>query len=183
MGYQERLRTLGCREPAEEIDCDIEAIEHATGVLLPGSYRRFLAICGGWWGDIVCPCMEPTPFGNEHWINGFHDAGEVRRLLTSMITPRNMVTIGWGHFAKYTCLSIAGIDRGAVYALDGEFRVYWSDEEFHERFNAMGDDIREYLERRRDSELPEKPDAYDSLYLLADNFDEFLSRCQPHRGN
>jgi hypothetical protein len=97
-------------------------IEHRIGVPLPAAYRRFLDLCGGWWGEIVCRCQEPTPFGIEHGIHAFHKATEVAALLDSMIAPRNMVTNGTGHFAKYTCLSVAGIDHGSVYALDGELR-------------------------------------------------------------
>jgi hypothetical protein len=137
MDYVKRLQELGCQPPPEPPENNIQALEAGIGVPLPASYRAFLAMCGGWWGDILVPCQEPTPFGSEHWISAFHHAGEVRGLLDSMITPRNMVTIGSGHFAKYTCLSVAGIDRGSVYALDGEFRVYWTDEEFHQRFNAL----------------------------------------------
>jgi SMI1-KNR4 cell-wall len=177
MNYPARLRELGCEPPSERPDRDVEAIEAEIGVPLPASYREFLAECGGWWRDLCCPSQEPTPFG-EHVITGFHDAAEVRGLLDSMITPRNMVTIGYGHFGAFTCLSVAGIDRGSVYALDSEFRVFWSDEEFHQRFNAMADSIREYLELRRSDSLPEKPAGYDSLYLLADDFDEFLSLCR-----
>ncbi len=178
MDYLKRLRELGCLPPDNPVDSDMEAVEAGIGVSLPAEYREFLARCGGWWGDIICPCREPAPFGDSFWNSGFHGAGEVRSLLDSMITPRNMITIGCGHFAKYTCLSIAGIDRGAVYGLDGEFRAYWSDEEFHQRFNAMDEKIRDYLQLRCEDKLPEKPAGYDNLYLLAGGFDEFLSSCR-----
>lgn len=177
MDDRTRLRQLGFEPPSEPADNDIAALEDDLGVPLPARYREFLAGVGGWYGDFVCPCREPTPFG-EHHGRGFHDAGAVRGLLDSLITPRNMITIGWGNFSMYTCLSIAGIDRGSVYALDGDFRVYWSDEEFHLRFNAMADEIREYLRLRREDQLPEKPIGYDSLYLVAEDFDEFLDQCQ-----
>ncbi|MHC5537005.1 hypothetical protein ACYOEI_01880 [Singulisphaera rosea] len=90
-----------------------------------------------------------------------------------------MVTIGVADFAMNTCLSVAGIDRGAVYALDGEFRCFWPDEEFEARFIAMADEIRDYLELRRTGQLSMKPAGYDSLYFLADDFDEYLSLCYP----
>lgn len=165
MDYPTRLRDLGCMPPDTPPECDIRKIEEAIGVSLPQPYREFLANCGGWWRDISCPCQEPTPFGENHVITGFHDAAELHSLLTSMITPRNMVTIGYGHFAKYTCLSIAGVDHGAVYALDGEFRAFWGDDEFHERFNAMADSIKAYLELRRSDSLPDKPAGYENLYF------------------
>lgn len=179
MDYATRLRELGCEPGSESADSDIGALELELGVTLPSEYRGFLVACGDWWGDVACPCREPTPFGTKHWVNGFHDAGEVSGLLDSMITPRNMITIGWGHFAKYTCLSVAGIDRGAVYALDGESRAYWPDEEFEQRFNSMADEIRNYLNLRRGNELPEKPAGYNCAYLLADSFAEFLENCTP----
>lgn len=177
MDYSERLRQLGCEAPAESPKGDTKTIEMAIWVSLPEPYRKFLAECGGWWKDICCPCQEPTPFG-EHVITGFHDAAEVLGLVDSMITPRNMITIGYGHFGAYTCLSVAGIDRGSVYALDSEFRVYWSDEYFHQRFNALANCIQEYLDLRREDRLSQKPAGYDSLYLLASDLDEFLNRCR-----
>lgn len=179
MNYPARLKLLGCKPPAEFPVCDLDSIESRVGVRLPESYREFLRVCGGWWRDIRCPCREPTPFGENHVVTGFYDAGEVAISLDSFIVPRNMVVIGYGHFSKDTCLSIAGIDRGSVYALDGEFRAYWDDDEFHQRFNGMGDGILHYLELRRAGELPEKPAGYENAYLLAESFDEFLLQCRP----
>jgi hypothetical protein len=176
--YLKTLEKLGCEAPSKDADKNVDSIEKVIGVVLPDSYRRFLLECGGCWSDIFCPCAEPTPFGKDHGIAGFHDAKEVRNLVDSFITPRNMVTIATGHFAKYTCLSIAGIDRGWVYALDGEGRAWWSDETFEKRFNAMDGAIKEYLALRRQDQLPQKPAGYDHLYLLADNFDGFLSSCE-----
>lgn len=178
MDYITRLKELGCKPPASQHAQDIEGIEREIGTRLPEGYRAFLAQCGGWWAEIDCACQEPTPFGDRHWINDFHNAREVRRLLDSMITPRNMVTITTGHFAKYTCLSIAGLDHGSIYALDGELRAYWTDDEFYERFNNVADEIIQYLDDRREKRLPTKPEGYNNVYLLASSFDEFLERCQ-----
>ena len=122
MNYGTRLRELGCKPPAERESQSIDAIEAGIGVPLPADYRGFLAACGGWWGDTICRCLEPTPFGPNHVNSKFHSANEVRSLLDSVIAPRNVLTIGAGSFAKYICLSIAGIDHGWVYALDGESR-------------------------------------------------------------
>jgi hypothetical protein len=68
--------------------------------------------------------------------------------------------------------------RGCVYALDSEFRCYWQDDEFNRRFPAMADCLREYLRLRRGRELVQKPAGYDSLYLVAQSFDEFLQSCR-----
>lgn len=180
MNYPAKLKSLGCKPPAELPACDIDSIESRLGVRLPESYREFLRVCGGWWQDILCPCREPTPFGEEHVVTGFHDAAEVDGALDLLFVPRNMVMIGYGHFSKFTCLSVAGIDHGAVYALDGEYRAYWDDDEFHQRFNGMADSIRAFLELRRTDALPEKPAGYENAYILAGSFDEFLSLCRPY---
>jgi len=180
MNYPARLKSLGCEPPAEFPACDIDVIESRVGVRLPESYREFLRVCGGWWRDILCPCGESTPFGEEHVVTGFYDAAEVANSLECPFVPRNMVLIGYAHFAKYTSLSIAGIDRGSVYALDGEYRAFWDDEEFHQRFDGMEDSIRQYLKLRRNDDLPEKPVGYENAYFLAGSFDEFLELCTPY---
>src|SRR5262249_38134820 len=167
MDYASHLQQLGCTPPAQEPDRDVESIEAAIGVLLPPEYRKFLLSCGGWSGDVLCPCQEPTPFGEDHVTSAFHDAGEVRGLLGSLITPRNMITIAVGPFGGYTCLSIAGIDHGWVYALDGEFRADWSDEEFEQRFHDMDLSVRRYLELRAEAKLARKLAGYSNVYILA----------------
>ncbi len=177
MDYRKRLREIHCQPPEERAKRNIRRIEVAIGVSLPESYRLFLAKCGGWWGDICCPCDEPNPLGDSHVNSEFHVADEVYGLLDSTITPRNMITIGTGNFAKYTCLSVAGIDRGAVYVLDGELRAFRSDKELLLRYPGMPDSIRNYLKLRRSQSLPQKPAGYDNIYLLATTFDEYLSRC------
>lgn len=174
MNYALRLQQLGFEVGSPNTNDDIERIESTIGVRLPTEYRAFLLQCGMSYGDAECSCQEPTPFGDTHGICAFDDAAGVYGLLDSMITPRNMITIGDFHFAKYTCLSVAGIDRGAVYALDGECRAFWTDEEFELRFNAMADEIRDYLQLRRNNQLEQKPAGYDNVYRLADSFDAFL---------
>jgi tetratricopeptide (TPR) repeat protein len=176
--YIETLRNLKCRSPSGLVNRDVKAVEESIGTALPAQYRQFLATCGGWWGDLVCACREPTPFGSDHWLSGFHDAAQILGNL-SLLAPRNMVTIAYGSFEKFTCISVAGVDRGFVYALDFERRSSWSDEEFHLRFNAMDENIRHYLKLRRNKKLAEKPPGYENIYLLATDFNEFLACCRP----
>jgi hypothetical protein len=180
MDYLTRLEELQCFPSKSRVavgDRDVEALERQIGARLPEDYRKFAQIGGGYVGALSCPCKEPSPFG-VHILSGFDTIAEVSSVLDSMITPRNMVTIASGDFGQFTCLSFAGIDRGCVYALDSEFRCYWQDEEFHQRFKAMADCVREYLRLRRGGELLPKPAGYDSLYLLAESFDEFLQLCR-----
>src|SRR5690606_33083072 len=91
----------------------------------------------------------------------------------------NMLTIGSGDFATYTCLSICGIDRGCVYALDGEFRAYMDDDEFWQRYPDLDPSIQEYLRARAEGELPQKPAGYENIYFLAESFDIFLNALRP----
>jgi hypothetical protein len=178
--YPSRLTELGCRysgDPATERE--VRVIERTIGVPLPSAYRTFLLSMPQADADLLIAAKEPTPFGTEHWLSVFHTAGDVGLLLDSNITPRNMVTIATGHFSKYTCLSVAGVDHGAVYALDGEFRAYMSDEDFHLRYPDMSDDLREYLRLRATGDLPEKHDTYDHVYLVANDFAEFLRNLRP----
>jgi hypothetical protein len=176
--YAKRLAALGVNPPEHDVLCDIAQIETRASVRLPASYKRFLKQCGGWWGDLLCDCTVPTPFGS-HIIAGFHQADQIYSLLDSNIAPRNTITIAVGHLGQYTVLSVAGIDYGSVYALDSEFRASWSDEKFYKRFNAIADEIEAFLELRRKDSLPEKHDSYRSLYHIANDFDEFVAKCRP----
>lgn len=176
--YTKRLTELGVEPPDDDVLCDIAQIETRASVRLPKSYKRFLKQCGGWWGDLLCDCTEPTPFG-AHIIAGFHEADEIYALLHSDVVPRNMVTIAVGHLGQFTVLSVAGVDYGSVYAFDSELRSRWSDEHFYERYDAIAAEIEAFLELRRNDALPEKHDSYGSLYHVADDFDAFIAKCRP----
>ena len=182
MDYHLRLVELGFDpQPTKPLatEADASRIEERVGVGLPPDYRRFLLSVGENWGCGELPFRETTPRGEDHEIMCFHSAGEVEDLLDSMITPRNMLTIGVGNFAAYTCLSICGLDRGYVYALDGEFRAYMNDEEFWERYPNLAPEIQEYLRIRAADELSAKPAGYENVYLLAESFEEFLIALRP----
>lgn len=175
--YHQRLVALGFDvKPDAPLATPVEVrrLEEQIGVSLPRDYREFLLSVGKNWGKAFAPYSEPTPRGDEHSILSFHSAHEINGLLDSMITPRNMLTIGVSDGANYTCLSVCGIDRGSVYGLDGEFRAYMDDEEFWQRYPQMADSIQEYLRARDADELPEKPAGYENCYLVAESFDAFL---------
>jgi hypothetical protein len=72
-----------------------------------------------------------------------------------------------------------GPDDGHVYFFDRDQRSLWSEDEFRQMFPALDQSIEEYLEKRRAGRLPPKPDGYESLYLLARGFNEFIDRLQP----
>src|SRR5581483_10472234 len=104
-----------------------QELEGLIGVRLPPDYRQFLSeIGGGNLADVVTPCTVPTPFGN-HIMTCLHSARQVIELLDSDVVPRNMICIGYGHAGRTTCLSIAGLDHGQVFALDTEMRFFWDE--------------------------------------------------------
>ncbi len=67
-----------------------------------------------------------------------------------------MICIGHGHFGMTTCLSIAGIDHGSVYALDTEMRYFWTDEKLS-MYPSLAPSIVEFFRMRDDDELPDRP--------------------------
>ena len=99
-------------------------------------------------------------------------------LLDSSITPRNMICIGTGDFSAYTCLSIAGLDHGSVYSLDGEFRYYWEDDVLNEYPN-LDPGVKKFFTLRDNDELPERPFGYDHCYHITNSFYEFINHLDP----
>jgi hypothetical protein len=183
MNYETRLSELGMEDYATARDQlaaekDVLALEAAIGTTIPDNFRRFLLLGADYRGCIWCPISTPTPFG-DHGISGFDSARDILGAIDSYMTPRNMITIGSGDFGMFTCLSVCGIDRGAVYGLDGEYRCYWSDEDFERRFPALHEGIRDYLRVRREGGLPQMPAGYASCYFLAPSFSEYLAICRP----
>lgn len=158
-----------------QTDESIELLENAIGVRLPEDYRSYLQTDGGGYvDDAFASCTCPTPFGEMN-ITELHTVSEVTELLNSTVTPRNMVCIGYGHFGMTTCLSIAGLDHGQVFALDTEMRYYW-DEDTLSRYPHLDDSIKEFFRQRDAGELPERPWGYENCYHVADNFEEFLAK-------
>lgn len=157
--------------PAEE--SEVAELETQIGVSLPAAYRKFLLTDGGGYLlDGLVECSMPTPFG-RHIITELHDCQSVINLLDSSVTPRNMICIGYGHFGRTTCLSIAGLDHGQVYSLDTEMRFYWTGETIAE-FPSLAPSIREFFRMRDEDELPERPWGYENCYHIANSFEQFL---------
>ena len=126
--------------------------------------------------DSFAPCTVLTPFG-EHGMKTLNSVAEIIDLLDSWITPRNMICIGSGDFGATTCLSIAGLDHGHIYALDAEMKFLWDDEKLSRwNFNA---EAREFFRQRDADELPPRPWGYDNCYHIADSFTDFMSKLHP----
>ncbi len=150
-------------------------LELKIGVELPQDYRDFLLeMGGGYVDDLIAECVVPTPFGELNIVE-FGDLNSIVRLLDSEITPRNMICIAHGHFGMTTCLSIAGLDHGSVYALDTEMRFFW-DKAKLEKLPNLDPSIVEFFRMRDNNALPNRPWGYENLYHVATSFDDLLSK-------
>lgn len=152
----------------------IRDLEKAIGTPLPTDYREFLMTTGGGYVRGLAECTCPTPFGESN-ITELHDVKQIIDHLDSSVTPRNMICIGYGHFGMTTCLSIAGLDHGQVFALDTEMRFYWTEEELS-RLPALAPSIKGFFRQRDAGELPRRPWGYTNCYHIADSFSEYLSK-------
>ncbi|HBE70125.1 MAG TPA: SMI1/KNR4 family protein [Planctomycetaceae bacterium] len=155
---------------------DIGKIERAIGVRLPAQFLAFLEETkgGGYVEDLLAECAEPTPFGKSNIVEVGGLKGIIR-LLDSDITPRNMICIGHG---QTTCISVAGIDHGCVYALDTEMRYFWTKETL-EKYPKLDPSIKNFFRMRENDELPERPWGYENCYLIAESFDKYLNKLHP----
>lgn len=153
-------------------------LEATLGVTLPPGYRGFLSQVGsGDFPDVKSSCTVATPFG-DHVITCLHSIREVEDLLESAVAPRNMICIGFGHFGMTTCLSVAGVDHGQVFALDTEMRFFW-DQATLDRFPALDPSIKKFFQLRDAGSLPERPWGYENLYHIADSFEAFIDKLKP----
>lgn len=171
------LSELGFESHGAETEESIAELESLVGVSLPIELRNYLLqYGGGYLDDCTIECREPTPFGHLNIV----EIGSTQGISVSAdsdILPRNMLSIGNGHFSKWTCISIAGIDRGKIYAFDAEMRYYW-DEETLKNLPHLDPSIKEFFRLRDAEELPYRPWGYENCYEVADNFDDFLDRLE-----
>jgi len=151
--YRQHLAGLSFQpKDGPESPAAIAELERQVGVPLLADYRAFLLEVGGGYINAYAPCTVLTPFGRLHSVTELHGVQDVIGLLDSTITPRNMVCVGIGHNAATTCLSVAGLDRGQVFALDAKMRYYWGEETLA-NLPDLAPEIREFF-RLRDAEQP-----------------------------
>ena len=173
MPWPSHLR-LDANEP---FDASVVAdIERAIGVALPRQLLSFLKDTngGGYVDDLVAECAVPTPFGEANIVEIGNLKG-ILRLLDSDVAPRNMICVAHGHFGMTTCISVAGIDHGCVYALDTEMRYFWTTETLS-KYPKLDPAIKEFFRMRDSGQLPERPWGYENCYLIAESFDEYMSK-------
>ena len=178
----DRLRLLGFTGTCPDTLEDVERLERLVGVPLPADYRDFLLTVGGGYVDAWSPCGGPTPFGDEISVTVLQSGTEVVDHLDSAVTPRNMICVSFGHGGMTGCLSVAGLDRGQVFALDTGMRYFW-DEGRIAAWPHLAPSIKEFFRRRDADELPERPWGYENCYRMAGSFTEFLERLRgPNAG-
>ena len=171
----DRLRLLDFTGTRPDTPEDVERLERLVGVPLPADYRDFLLTVGGGYVRALSPCDGPTPFGDAISVSVLHSAEEAADLLDSNVTPRNMVCVSFGDGGYTGCLSVAGLDRGQMFALDTDMRYYWDDETIA-GWPHLAPCIKEFFRRRDARELPRRPWGYENCYRRAGSFTEFLER-------
>ncbi|MDY3560600.1 SMI1/KNR4 family protein [Gemmata sp. JC673] len=166
----------------------VTEFEREYGLRLPAEYRQFLLAFGGWSGSATCDFLEPlTPLGTGAWIDLFYgrmvpeyEVYDVRWATGSVGGAPDFVAVAAG--GANGCMVVVrcgGRDDGHVYFFDRDQRALWADDEFTRMFPGLHPQIEAYLARRRAGQLPAKPDGYESLYLLARGFNEFVERLVP----
>ncbi len=149
-------------------------LEAMIGVPLPLQYREFMLSIGGGYVEAYAPCTELTPFG-RHSLCELATIDDVIDVLDSKVVPRNMISIGIGHGGAVTALSVAGLDHGAVFAVDTEMRFFW-DFDIKKELPDLDPSIVRFFELRDADQSPQKPWGYDNCYRIASSFYEFLSK-------
>ncbi len=162
--------------------------EREAGLRLPAEYRDFLLAFGGWSGSATCGFLEPwTPLGNGAWIDLFYgrmipeyEVYDIRWATEAVGGAPDFAAVASGGMnGCRVVVRCGGPDDGFVYFLDADQRTLWPDEDLRSMFPALDPLIEDYLIRRRAGELPDKPEGYESLYLLARGFNEFIARLVP----
>ena len=162
--------------------------EREAGLRLPAEYRDFLLAFGGWRGSATCGFLEPwTPLGSEAWIDLFYgrmipeyEVYDIRWATEAVGGAPDFAAVASGGMnGCRVVVRCGGPDDGFVYFLDADQRSLWPDEDFRRMFPALDPLIEDYLIRRREGELPDKPEGYESLYVLARGFNEFIARLVP----
>jgi hypothetical protein len=166
----------------------VAEFESEYGLQLPAEYRAFLLAFGGWTGSATCDFLEPlTPLGTGAWIDLFfgrmvpkYEVYDIRWATDSVGGAPDFVAVAAG--GANGCMAVVrcgGPDDGHVYFFDRDQRSLWGDDEFYHMFPGLAPEIKEYLARRSGGQLPPKPEGYESLYLLARGFNEFIERLAP----
>ena len=167
----------GC-PPSEML---VREFERRFDLKLPVDFRSFLVRHGGVRGMAVCPMIEPTPFGSFTCIDGFFGfendkIGDATELIEG--TPE-IIAMGTEPLGRMFWLFCAESYVGHVFVYDHYGRSSWSDEDFF-KWPHLASEIRHYLDLRREGRLPEKPEGFEDVYLVARSFTGFMESLRPY---
>jgi hypothetical protein len=161
----------------------VREYEKKFSLILPDDYREFLANHGGVDGTAICPFQEPTPVGKRAGIERFYGFTKKHPVdihrATEMIDGAPAVVAIASAMGGMIWLKCTGRDGGYVYFDDGDGRSAWPDKTFYDMFPGLAPEIKEYLELRRNGQLPKKPKGYEHAYRLASSFTGFMEALQP----
>lgn len=181
--FADKLTKLGIALPEGDTppsEALVRKFERRFHLNLPADYRSFLAQHGGAYGDASCPMIEPTPFGTSTTITkfyGFNDdeIGSTTRLIEG---APEIIALGAECLGRMFWLFCAEPYFGYVFVYDHYHRSSWSDEDFM-KWPSLAPEIHNYLDMRREGKLPEKPEGYDDVYLVAMSFTDFIDSLTP----
>jgi len=192
--FETKLEHLGFHIPEwclSSSEALVREYEKRFSLKLPGDYRNFLVRFGGFFapGGAVCPYQEPTPCGNEALIDRFYgftspDRSDNVIYNTELIDGYpDVVAIGDNLMGGMIWLKCIGRGAGCMYMHDHEGRSAWPEEMFSRMFPNLSPEIKDYLELRRQGQLPRKPKGYEHVYQIATSFTDFINRLQKARNS
>ncbi len=182
--FSNKLATLGFvlpegdTPPSEKL---VRNFERRFKLNLPADFRSFLVLHGGVNGTAICPMIEPTPFGTSTIITafyGFHE-DEIGDTTEMIEGAPDIIALGSEGLGRMFWLFCAEPYIGHVFVRDHYGRSSWSDEEFF-KWPDLAPEIRHYLDLRREGKLPEKPEGFEDVYLVARSFTDFIDSLQPY---
>lgn len=181
----ESLEFKPMRGRAENPASLLAQFETDFDLTIPGQFRDFLISCGAYSGYATFPIAEPCPCGQSGVLEKFYgfmssaeNFNDIRYKTEQTGGAPVVIPIASGGFGSLLFLECQGADAGVVSFYDADQRSLWTDEEFFAKFPNLDPGIQEYLRKRREGELPPKPEGCESFYKVADSFEEFLLSCK-----
>ena len=155
-------------------------VEIIIGQNLPNDFKEYITNNGNGILEPSCsfPMKEFTPFGNKAMVDSIF-LPDIETLKEDDFFELGMICVGSNVFGNGIYLSFRQSDYGSVYYWDHEYRCLWDDGTFYSMFPNLAEEIVNYLELRRKGETPVKETDFESFYLAAKSFSEFINALEP----
>ena len=156
-----------------------QEIEKLIGRDLPESLKKYLDSLDNEMlsPSYSFPVKEPSPFGEAVIECAFLPTLDY--LNNDEFFEMGMLCIGNNLFGNGIYLSVREKDFGYVYYWDHDYRCFWDDETFYKMFPNLAGEIVDYLGKRKNGQVPTKEEDYESFYLAAETFEEFIEIMKP----